>query len=348
MTDHLEAQRRGHDRLAFVALEVQFGAIKFAGDPSKETIMRLGRKTIPSRRIPVMWMIILCLAGLLTAMAQQAQEEATRHLWDTAFIDQGKKAPTRRLARRSYRIVTPHVPVVGVAPDSVIGITLWRLRPSRKSDTGERSISHDGPESMEWLPERVSSTGRLSEGDRIRMSIEATRTGYLYVVDQEQYADGSKGEPYLIFPTTRTRGGDNSVKPGRIVEIPAQDDAPPYFTLKRTRADHVGENVIVLVTPTPIESLTISDKAQRLSAETLAAWEKSWDTQTGRLEMTGGVGKSWTKQEREAGADGTRSMTEAEPAPQTIFYRPGVGSKDPVLIKVQLQYARPRPSVKRR
>src|SRR5437763_3608791 len=32
--------------------------------------------------------------------------------------------------------------------------------------------------------------------------------------------------------------------------------------------------------------------------------------------MTGGVGKSWTKQEREAGANGTRSMTEAEPAPQ--------------------------------
>jgi hypothetical protein len=106
--------------------------------------------------------------------------------------------------------------------------------------------------------------------------------------------------------------------------------------LKRTRADHVGENVIVLVTPTPIEGLTITDKAQKLSAETLAQWEKSWGAQSGRLEMTNGAGKSWTKQEREAGADGTRSMTEAEPAPQTLYYRPGVGSKDPVLIKVQL------------
>jgi len=296
----------------------------------------------------VVWMMTLCV-GSLTATAQQPQsEETTRHLWDTAFIDQGKKAPTKSAVRRSYRIVTPRVPVVGVAPDSVIGVTLWRLRPARKAETGERIITHDGPESMEWLPERVSSTGRLSEGDRIRMSIEAARTGYLYVIDQEQYADGSKGEPYLIFPTTRTHGGDNSVKAGRIVEIPAQDDAPPYFTLKRSRADHVGENVIVLVTPTRIESLTITDKAQRLSDETLATWEKSWGTQTGRLEMTGGVGQSWTKQEREAGADGTRSMTEVEPAPQTVFYRPGVGSKDPVLIKVQLQYARPRPPVKRR
>ncbi len=116
------------------------------------------------------------------------------------------------------------------------------------------------------------------------MRIEAARTGYLYVVDQEQYADGSKGEPYLIFPTARNRGGDNSVKAGRVIEIPAQDDSPPYFTLKRIRVDHVGESVIVLVTPTPIQTLTITDKAQRLSAETLALWEKSWGGQTGATE----------------------------------------------------------------
>ena len=294
--------------------------------------------------------MILCLAGLLVALAQQTQQnETTRHLWDTAFIEKRNKASaTRKSARRSYRIITPEVPITGVSADTVIGITLWRLRPTRPADTGERIITHEGPQSVAWLPQRVSSNVRLSEGDRIRMSIEAARTGYLYVVDQEQYADGSKGEPYLIFPTTRTRGGDNSVRAGRVIEIPAQDDSPPYFTLKRTRADHVGENVIVLVTPTPIESLNVNDKAQRISGETLAQWEKSWGTQTGRLEMTSGAGQSWTKQERDAGADGTRSMTEAEPAPQTLYYRPGVGNKDPVLIRVQLQYAKPRPSVKRR
>src|SRR6266550_1097567 len=307
-----------------------------------------GRKTVSSRRIFVAWMMTLCVAGLLEAMAQQPQDETTRHLWDTAFIDQGNKSASRKPARRSYRIVTPHVPVTGVAADSVIGITLWRLRPSRKADAGERIILHEGPESVEWLPERVASGRKLSQGDRIRISVEAARTGYLYVVDQEMYADGSKGEPYLIFPTTRTRGGDNSVKAGRVIEIPDQDDAPPYFTLKRTRADHVGENVIVLVSPTQIEALTITDKAQRLSADTLALWEKSWGARAGRLEMANGEGKPWTKQEKEAGATGTRSLNATEPAPQTIYYRPGAGRTDPVLIKVQLQYAAPGPPVRRR
>lgn len=311
--------------------------------------MKPGGKTVPSRQILVAWMITLCLAGLLAVAAQPAQEdEATRNLWDTAFIKQGNKVTTRKRHRRNYRIVTPQIPVTGVSPDTVIGITLWRLRPTRPADDGERIIAHEGQEPVAWLPQRVSSTRRLFEGDRIRISIEAARTGYLYVVDQEQYADGSRGEPYLIFPTTRTRGGDNSVKAGRVIEIPAQDDNPPYFTLKRTRVDHVGEVVSVLVTPTPIQTLTITDKAQKVSPETLALWEKSWGAKAGRLEMANGDGKPWTRQEKEAGADGTRSLNEDEPAPQTIYYRPGASSTAPVLVKVELQYARTRPAIKRR
>lgn len=312
--------------------------------------MKPGRKIIPSQRIFLWCVITLCAASPLTAPAQQRQEdETTRQLWDTAFINQvDKPAAAKKAARRNYRIVTPQVPVNGVSADTVIGVTLWRLRPTRPADTGERIITHDGPESVEWLPERISSTGRLSEGDRIRISIEAARTGFLYVVDQEIYADGSKGEPILIFPTTRTRGGDNSVKAGRVIEIPSQDDGPPFFTLKRSRVDHVGENVIVLVTPTPIEGLEISEKALRLSDDTLASWEKSWGAQMGRLEMADGNGKPWTKQEKDAGADGTRSLTANEPAPQTIYYRPGASSTNPVMIKVELQYGGKRSPRKRR
>jgi hypothetical protein len=312
--------------------------------------MTPGRKTIASRRILLVCMMAFCVAGLLATAASRAQEEVTtRHLWDTAFINQGNKgAAAKRSAKRNYRIVTPHVPVIGVSPDTVIGVTLWRLRPSRPADAGERIIAHEGAESVEWLPERVSSGARLAEGDRIRMSVEAARTGYLYVIDREQYADGTQGEPYLIFPTTRTRGGDNSVKAGRVMEIPSQDDNPPYFTLKRRRANHIGESVTVLVTPIPIEGLEIGEKMQRLPDEKVATWEKVWGAQAGRLELENGPGKQWTRQEKEAGADVTRSLSEDEPAPQTIYYRPGARSTVPVLVKVQLQYARLRLPVRSR
>jgi len=105
-------------------------------------MMTPDRKTIPSRRVLVAWVMTLCVAGLLVAMAQQPQEEeTTRQLWDTAFINQGNKQAARRTVRRNYRIVTPQVPVTRVSAETVIGVTLWRLRPTRPADTGERIIT---------------------------------------------------------------------------------------------------------------------------------------------------------------------------------------------------------------
>src|ERR1044072_6222722 len=184
------------------------------------------------------------------AMAQKA-DEVTRKLWDTAFIEAStSRKPSKRRSR--YRIATTDVPVNNVAPETVVGVTLWRLRAASRNDSGERLIVHDNNASSEWIPERIAANTKLAHGDRLRISVEAVRAGYLYVIDREQYADGSLGEPYLIFPTTRPAGGDNEVCAGRLPEIPAQDDAPQFFTMRKSRPDHVAEVVSVLVTPQPL------------------------------------------------------------------------------------------------
>ncbi len=285
--------------------------------------------------------LILFLLPLLCVPAQQ-EEDTTRQLWDTAFISPAKKQPSKKrtTAKRRYRIATPQIPTVDVAPDTVIGVTVWRLRPAQSADTGERILVQESSESAGWIPERVSIDTKLIEGDRVRLSIEAARTGYLYVIDREQYADGTVSEPYLIFPTRRTRGGNNEVKVGRVIEIPAQDDNPAYFRLRRSRSDQVGEVLGVIVTPTPLEDLEIGDNMLRLSQEQVAQWERSWGTNVGCLEMEKGVGQPWTKEEKEAGANGTRSLKHNEPTPQTVYYRPKVKSDEPVLVKVKLGYGR--------
>lgn len=268
-------------------------------------------------------------------------DDGTRHLWNTAYIAPAPGTTARRSpAKRIYRIATPKVPLAGVTADTVVGVTLWRLRAARSSDAGERIISHDGSDAVDWVPERVSTTTRLKQGDRLRISIEAARTGYLYVINREEYSNGTSGEPILIFPTTRTRGGDNQVSVGRVIEIPAQEDAPPFFTLRKSRPEHVAESVTIIVSPLPIEGLIVTDKQQRLTEEQVAAWEKQWGGEAGRLEMQGGAGKPWTSAEKDAGSDGTRSLTKADPVPQTVLYRPGVASDRGVLYQVKLNYAR--------
>ena len=274
-----------------------------------------------------------CLVEPRSVVTAQTEDERTRKLWDTAFIS--ASSPRKSSKRRSnYRVATPNIPVDNVAPDTVVGVTIWRLRPANRSDSGERLIVHNDTATKEWLPERISANTRLVQGDKLRISVEAVRAGYLYVINREQYSNGILGEPYLIFPTTRTGGGDNRVIAGRLVEIPAQDDSPPFFTMRKSRPDHVAELVSVLVSPTPIEGLQITDKAQKLSDEQVAKWDSAWGSSVGRLEMAT-TGQPWTKEEKDST---TRALTSSAPAPQLLFYRPMVKPMEPMFVKLKLQY----------
>jgi hypothetical protein len=278
--------------------------------------------------------LLVLVAG--SVLMAQNPEDMTRKLWDTAFTGSSTAKKNTRRRTSSYRLATPNVPTNNVAPETVVGVTLWRLRPVRQTDSGERLIVHEDNSDNEWIPERISASTRLVQGDKLRISVEAVRGGYLYVIDREQYADGSVGEPYLIFPTRRTNGGDNSVGIGRLVEIPAQDDNPPFFTMKKSRPDHVAEVLSVIVTPTKLDGLQITDKALKLTDSQVATWEKEWGSTVGNLEMTT-AGQTWTKEEKDAR---TRALTSSAPPPQLVFYRPSVKPTEPMFVKLKLSYRR--------
>lgn len=290
--------------------------------------------------------IILCalVIGSSTSVtsAQEPTDDTTRRLWDTAYTPAPSTRRRTKPVRRSYRTATPSISTRGVESDSVVGVTVWRLRPAAADGEGERIIVHEAAGSVAWTPVRVSSDSRLVEGDRVRLSIEAARTGYLYVIDREQYADGTFGEPLLVFPTTRTLGGDNRVEAGRLIDLPDQGDAPPFFTLKRSRGDQIGESLTIIITPTPLTELQIGAKAQTLSPDLVAKWEKTWGGPAGRMELTGSSQLAWTRTEREAAKPNGQVLNAHAPAPQTLFYRPGVKATEPFLVKLALQYGRRR------
>lgn len=290
-------------------------------------------KVVTILTLLILMVLSVCLIAPQRSALGQSEDERTRKLWDTAFIGTANKRRSSK-RRSNYRIATPNVPVENVAPDTVVGVTIWRLRPANRSDSGERLIVHDDNAMKEWVPERISAGTRLVQGDKLRITVEAVRAGYLYVINREQYADGSQSEPYLIFPTTRTAGGDNQVAVGRLLEIPAQDDSPPFFTMKKSRPDHVAEVVSVVVSPTPLEGVQITDKAQKLSDAQVAKWENAWGSSVGRLEMDT-VGQAWTREEKDSM---TRALTSSAPAPQLLFYRPMVKPTEPMFVKLKLLY----------
>jgi len=285
--------------------------------------------------IPAFCLIALFCLNLTARVKPVPQGEQTRRLWDSEFFKAKKPSP----AKRRYRVATPRIPTGRVDENGVLGITLWRLRPSRATDDKEvRLFKHpkDKTNVTEWTPERISVNTPLAVGQRVRLSVEAARNGYLYVIDRELYADGTLGDPHLIFPTSRLRGGDNQVSVGRIIDIPALEDEPNYFILDPDRPELVGEVISVLVTPRPLDNVKIGEDASKLSKDDIAVWEKSWGAQVGRLELENSFGKAWTKEEKDASKG--QALSQNGPAPQTVYYRPAAKPDEALMVSVRLRY----------
>ena len=178
-------------------------------------------------------------------MGQRVPEQA-RTIQVEAAPEEGPGVPRGDTAADGCRTAAAAAAATA-APGELVGVTVWRLRRSKASDSGDSRLlvqetENQRTESVEWTPERVEAETPFAAGDRVRLSIESPRAGYLYVVDRELYADGTTSDPYLIFPTRRMRDGDNSVRAGKVIELPDKS----AFKLTPLRADYQGERLTIL------------------------------------------------------------------------------------------------------
>lgn len=304
---------------------------------------------MPGKSNNIMFIAIIC--GVLFAGIVHAQDEDERRLWDSEFLKKratvkapatpatASTAPVRKTT--AYRRVPPKTPaapkpvVDEKAVGEMIGVTIWRLRQSRATDSQDsRLLLEDDSNSdkIAWTPERVEAETVFAANDRVRLSIESPRSGFLYVIDREQYADGTLSEPYLIFPTLRHRDGDNSVKAGKVIELPGGS----AFRLKPMRADYTGEVLTLIVASEPFSNLKVGASISKLDQELVSGWEKQWTTSIERFELIGGAGTIYSKAEQEAGQNGARLLTQADDLPQTL-YRMIVKQGYPLLVQVPLK-----------
>jgi len=220
----------------------------------------------------------------------------------------------------------------------MLGITFWRLRPAAANDdTQARLLEQEGDSENILVGERVNSDTKFKVGQKVRLSIESPRTGYLYVIDREQYADGTYSDPYLIFPTLKTRGGNNAVTAGRVIEIPAQDDRPFYFKMKPRRADQTAEVLTIMVMSQPLPNLKLDYQPLKLSNEQFAEWQQKFSAAVKRTDLANHAGKTYTKAEMDAGANDKTLLKPNDPPPQTI-YRITTKLDEALMINVTLHY----------
>lgn len=273
--------------------------------------------------------IIMFTAFARSQLLRQENDDArrTRDMWDTTFLSKrpaGSKTTTTKPAP---------------SDDALVGITLWRLRASQSADEpAVRELIHEDGEPGLFTPERISAGTPLHDGERVRISIETARTGYLYVIDRDQYSNGSKSDAYLIFPELRIDGGDNRVRAGKVVEIPSTGDNPSFLRMRRSRSDQTAELLTIIVSPQPIEGLTIGRDRLKLGAQQVDDWETKWKSKAYLLETAALAGKLSTSAEKAAGSGG-KLLTQDDPVPQTLYHC-AAKAGDPLLVELPLQVSK--------
>jgi hypothetical protein len=288
---------------------------------------------------------LLLIAGCAFAADPPDELEGARLLWDTGLL--AKRPAARRPIAASVPAVRPALKyrlvreaalsLPRLSPqDAVVGVTFWRLRaPLPADDPSSRLLvlEEGAATQSEFTAERIEADAPLTAGDRVRLSIEVPRSGFLYVLDREQYADGTLGPAYLLYPNWQTQPGANTVAAGKVIEIPDQKASPNHFRLRRSRADHVGEVLEVLVTPKPLEGVSFGKQPEPLEEKRVAEWEREYFVQAERFELDGGAGRTMTAPER-AGR-----LTQLDAAPQTLYRIPNRPSGQALLLRLPIRIA---------
>jgi hypothetical protein len=284
---------------------------------------------------------LYCFAAICPSLRGQATE---RRIWDDYF---GSSRPAATATGKGARPVPQYRPSVGGAntgersktPEAgrvALGVTIWKLGAPGPNDRARLLVQEEGGAIVSLSPHCIAAGEPLQPEDRVRLSIEASTSGYVYVIDQEMHWDGTLGAPYLIFPTEKTRRGDNSIRAGQLIDVPAQTDAPNVFFLRPGTAGESGEKLTIILEPQPIAGVKISDSAQEISRASFDAWTSRWVSLGQQFELTGGDGRPWTPAEQEAGQSRARLLTQEDPAPQTVFTFPPLTSQ-PAMASIVLQ-----------
>ena len=265
--------------------------------------------------------------------------------------------------------VKPKIAASAAAPlrFEELGVTLWRLRAPRADDAGPKIIVKTDANRREgWTPERVGADTQFQAGDRVRLTIESKRRGYLYIINGELFANGKTGPLSLIFPAPANQDASgrllaaqfNQVGAGLLVDIPDQTEDYPYFKIEPRNADYAGELVLIIISPTPLEGLRLGAEQEIANVDLLAVWEEQWGSEANVYEKEGIVGESFTAAEQQAlcGAKARqlvrestrqqnpagapcgakeRRLTREDPLPQSI-YRVSQPHDSPLIVPVRL------------
>jgi|GEM_PF-1567830 len=225
-----------------------------------------------------------------------------------------------------------------------MGVTIWRLSPSQCpiQDCPLPKASVDSSKGLVDTATRVDDNVPLNNGERVRLGLESlAQSGYVYIIDREQFADGSMGEGFLIFPTRKIDSGKNWAQPGQQIHLPR---AGGCFCVKSRNSQKilVADVLTVVLSQTPLlREEEIGGDAIPIPISLISFLGRADKEKTFRGILRGGSGLAQTAQEQSAGAKGLFDtapiLTQGDLPPQS-FYQSLVPIGKVAVFNFSLQY----------
>jgi hypothetical protein len=227
----------------------------------------------------------------------------------------------------------PKAPPPGAAFQR-LGLTIWRKDKNAPAESGGKGV--DAPLS------RADDGALFRVGDKVRFGVEPlTQGGYLYIIDREQFSDGTQGPATLVFPAKNTYHGKNWALPGAPLLVPGPNS---YFTINVWSAGKslAADVFTVILSPVPLlAEEQLGDSKLPLSDETVRLWEQMCSEENYSATLQGGAALRQSEAERSSGAKGVdnpaATLTQADLPPQQV-YQATVKPGQAMLVRFSLRY----------
>ena len=184
---------------------------------------------------------------------------------------------------------------------------------------------------------RIEPSHEFHSGDRVRISLEPSIDGYLYVFHTE-----GDGQPEMIYPDARLDGGENWIEAHVPMEVPSSeqsDDRYHWFVFDNNPAT---ERLYVVVTREPLPAVPTGAELVKFCAANKdkcpwrpfsEIWTQVQDASRAEVRVVTSktFGQSQTEKEQVAT---TRGLGLDQSAPQPAVIRMNAVTNAPVLVTV--------------
>src|SRR6266436_1608419 len=294
-----------------------------------------------SRSLIMLFLIVVFVCGFLIVNAQEPDDEVRG-----AFLSTRPKTTNMNAARRRR---PPRNANSSVSSSTATNANTHTANANTKGYSNQNSMDVSGPVQAIGLGYTLymrDSSGRsvrvepgreFHSGDRVRIALEPSIDGFLYVFHTE-----GAGQPEMIYPDPRLDEGENWIEAHVPMEVPSSQESDERYHWFVFDNNPATERLYVVVTRKPLPLVpTGGDLVNFCSANkdrcpwrpVPEVWAQLQDATKGEVKVVASHTYGQPQTEKEQVAT-TRGLGLDQSAPQPAVIRMNVATRAPVLVTV--------------